>query len=92
MTENGHGRNGFLTTSVVNDFINQFPPLCIKPNLDCHDRLIVLDYNLPTEKAYHCGASSKDAGKKLCAINKIENTAMIHPVIDKLLLGADKMI
>lgn len=35
---------------------------------DCHDRLIVLDYGEPTEQAYHCGASSKDAGKKLCAI------------------------
>ncbi len=51
-----------------------------------------IDYGLPTEQAYHCGASSKDAGKKLCAINKIENTTMIHPVIDNLLLGADKKI
>ena len=42
-TENGHGKRGFLTTSVVNDFINQYPPLRIKPNPDCHDRLIVLD-------------------------------------------------
>lgn len=91
-TENGHGRKGFLTTSVVNDFVNQYPPLCIKPNPDCHDRLIVLDYGLPTEQAYHCGASSKDAGKKLCAINKIENVSMIHPVIDNLLLGMDKEI
>ncbi len=91
-TENGHGKNGFLTTAVVNDFRNQYPPLRIKSNPDCHDRLIVLDYGLPTEQAYHCGASSKDAGKKLCAINKIENTTMIHPVIDDLLLGADKKI
>ena len=89
-TQNGHGRNGFLTTAVVNDFANQYPPLRIKSNPDCHDRLIVTDYGLPTEQAYHCGASSKDAGKKLCAINKIENTAMIHPVIDSLLLGADR--
>ena len=91
-TENGHGRKGFLTTAVVNDFINQYPPLRIKSNPDCHDRLIILDYGMPTEQAYHCGASSKDAGKKLCAINKIENTTMIHPVIDNLLLGADNVI
>ena len=91
-TENGHGRKGFLTTAVVNDFVNQYPPLCIKPNPDCHDRLIVLDYGLPSEQAYHCGASGKDAGKKLCAINKIENVSMIHPVIDNLLLGMDKEI
>ena len=64
----------------------------IKSNPDCHDRWIVLDYGLSTERAYHCGASSKDAGKKLCAINKIENTTMIHPMIDNLLLGADKVI
>ena len=57
-TENGHGKKGFLTPAVVNDFINQYPPLRIKSNSDCHDRLIVIDYDLPTEKAYHCGASS----------------------------------
>ena len=88
-TENGHGRRGFLTTAVVNDFQNQYPTLHIKPNPDCHDRLIVLDYGLPSEQAFHCGASSKDAGKKLCAINKISDTSMIHPAIDKLLLSPD---
>ena len=91
-TENGHGKRGFLTTAVVNDFIQEYPPLRIKPNADCHDRLIVLDYGLATEQAYHCGASSKDAGKKLCAINVILETSMIHPVIDKLLLAPDKQI
>ena len=91
-TENGHGKRGFLTTAVVKDFIQEYPPLKIKPNADCHDRLIVLDYGLSTEQVYHCGASSKDAGKKLCAINVILETSMIHPVIDKLLLTPDKQI
>ena len=91
-TENGHGRNGFLTPAVVKDFEAQYPPIRIKPNPDCHDRLIVLDYGLPTEQVYHCGASSKDVGKKLCAINKIEQNAIIHPVMDKLLAGSDKTI
>lgn len=91
-TENGHGKKGFLTTSVVNDFMSQYPSLRIKPNPDCHDRLIVLDYGLPTEQAYHCGASSKDAGKKLCAINKIASMKMIRPVIAALLLLPDKNI
>ena len=45
-----------------------------------------------TEQAYHCGASSKDAGKKLCAINKLENSTMVHPVIETLLSGEDKKI
>lgn len=91
-TENGHGRRGFLTMAVVNDFIQEYPPLRIKPNADCHDRLIVLDYGEPTEQAYHCGASSKDAGKKLCAINVISETSMIHPVIDRLLSAPDRQI
>ena len=91
-TENGHGKKGFLSTAVVNDFLQEYPPLRIKPNADCHDRLIVLDYGEPTEQACHCGASSKDAGKKLCAINIIIETSMIHPVIDKLLLAPDKQI
>ena len=91
-TENGHGKKGFLTPAVVRDFSNQYPSLRIKSNPDCHDRWIVLDYGLPTEQVCHCGASSKDAGKKLCAINKIENTQMIHPVIDNLLSVADKAI
>ena len=91
-TENGHGRNGFLTRVVVNDFKNQYPPLRIKPNPDCHDRWVVLDYGMHGEQAYHCGASSKDAGKKLCAINKMENTEILHSVIDRLLSGEDKEI
>lgn len=57
-TKNGHGRNGFLTPAVVSDFTNQYSPFYIKPNPDCHDRLIVIDYGLPTEQVYHCGASS----------------------------------
>lgn len=65
---------------------------CVQPNVG-HDRLIVLDYGEETELVYHCGASSKDvAGKKLCAINQITETAIIHPVIDRLLLLPDKQI
>ena len=91
-TENGKGGKGFLTKSLVTDFQNEYPSLQIKPNPDCHDRLIVLDYGEETELVYHCGASSKDAGKKLCAINQITETAIIHPVIDRLLLLPDKRI
>lgn len=54
--------------------------------------LNMADRQNKTEQAYHCGASSKDAGKKLCAINVIHETSMIHPVIDKLLLASDKQI
>lgn len=73
-TENGKGGKGFLTKSLVTDFQNEYPSLRIKPNPDCHDRLIVLDYDEETELVYHCGASSKDAGQKLfcCATKHTE--------------------
>lgn len=91
-TENGKGGRGFLTNSLVTDFQNEYPTIRIKPNPDCHDRLIILDYGEKTELVYHCGASSKDAGKKLCAINQITKTAIIHPVIDRLLSLPDKQV
>lgn len=91
-TENGKGGRGFLTNSLVMDFQNEYPSIRIKPNPDCHDRLIILDYGEKTELVYHCGASSKDAGKKLCAINQITETAIIHPVIDRLLSLPDRKI
>ena len=91
-TENGKGGRGFLTNSLVKDFQNEYPTIRIKPNPDCHDRLIILDYGEKTELVYHCGASSKDAGKKLCAINQITKTAIIHPVIDRLLSLPDKQV
>jgi len=91
-TENGHGRKGFLTEAVVNDFVEQYPPFRIKSNTICHDRFIVIDYGLPSEQVFHCGASSKDAGKKLCAINKIADNVLICSMIEELLKGADKTI
>lgn len=91
-TENGHGKKGFLTSELVTDFNNQYPQLRVKPNSDSHDRLIILDYGQSTEQAYHCGASSKDAGKKLCAINRISDCEILHPLVDKLLQNPDKEI
>lgn len=91
-TENRGGDNGFLTSSVIKDFNNQYPRLRIKPNPDWHDRLIVLDYKFKNERVYHCGASSKDAGNKICAINELEKKELVHDSIDRLLLARDKAI
>ena len=93
LTENGFGRSrDRLTASEVADFDREYPTIQIKPNPDCHDRFIVLDYGTKNEKVFHCGASSKDAGKKVCAINAIENTALVHPIIDALLQNPDKTL
>lgn len=91
-TENGHGNKGFLTCAEIRDFNTEYPMLSIKPNNQCHDRFIVLDYDTDFEKVYHCGASSKDAGRKVCAINKIDDTKIVHSVINSLLKLPDKQL
>ena len=82
----------FLTNSEVKDFDIENPTLRIKNNNECHDRYIIIDYKTKDEKVYHCGASSKDAGNKVCTINEIEDINMIHPVIDKLLKNKDVVL
>lgn len=91
-TGNKSSKNGFLTSSIVNDFNKQYPLLKIKSNPENHDRWIILDYNQSSEQLYQCGSSSKDAGAKLCAINKLDHSEIIHPVIDRLLRQEDKTI
>lgn len=57
-----------------------------------HDRYIVLDYNTRTEKIYHCGASSKDAGKKITSITKIDDRLIYHSMIDELLCNTQLVL
>lgn len=70
------------------DFCNQYPNLSITFHQTCgavHDRYIILDYNKKSERIYHCGASSKDAGKKVNTIIEVKDCNVYHPIIDKLL-------
>lgn len=91
-TENKRGINGVLTSSEITDFNSQYPNLKIKPNPDCHDRFIIIDYKTQKEAVFHCGASSKDAGNRICTINKIENTSLVYQFVDAYLLQNDKVI
>lgn len=50
-----------------------------------HDRYIIIDYKCRTEKIYHCGASSKDAGKKITTIAQADNRKLYYPMIEDLL-------
>lgn len=49
------------------------------------DRYIILDYNTPEEKIYHCDASSKDGSNKVMTISLQEDAAVYHPLIDRTL-------
>ena len=45
---------------------------------------IYLDYGLDSEKLFHCGASSKDAGGKVTTIMQVECPEVYHPLIETL--------
>ena len=50
-----------------------------------HDRYIILDYDLPSMKIYHCGTSSKDAGNKITTIAEIKGIDVYKNIIKSLL-------
>ena len=76
-----------LTQLDVDDFKSDTGlSICLKAtNNRFHDRYIIIDYNTSDEIIYHCGASSKDAGKKVTTIMKEEMTKEYHYLIDELL-------
>lgn len=81
--------------SLNSNFINDFKTdtgfnLTIKKNNNrFHDRYIVIDYNTKSELIYHCGASSKDAGKRITTITKIEEKELYKSLIDEILNNDD---
>ena len=56
-----------------------------------HDRYIVLDEGTKDMKVYHCGASSKDAGKKITTITRIIDVDN-YKVMIKAMLGNPTLI
>ena len=76
-----------LTIDYVEDFKNDTGnKITIKANNHrFHDRYIIIDYGEDDEKIYHCGASSKDAGKKITTIESIDWKDGYQPLIDEML-------
>ena len=71
-----------------NDFCKEFPGLKIDLKHSggiFHDRYIILDYQTPDEKIYHCGASSKDGGRKVNTIMLTDDITVYAPLVQKLL-------
>lgn len=74
------------------DFLNEYPNISIDFKQTCgkvHDRFIMLDFGTDHEKLYHCGASSKDAGKRLTAISKLSETTCYQSLFNQLLNNPD---
>ncbi|MCF0223844.1 MAG: ORF6N domain-containing protein [Fibrobacter sp.] len=76
-----------ITEQMLNDFCEARPDLeiVIKPNGGVfHDRYIFMDYGQKTEKFYHCGTSSKDAGSKVTTIMQILDKEGYYPLIERV--------
>ena len=56
-----------------------------------HDRYIVLDEGTKDMKVYHCGASSKDAGKRITTITRVSDIDEYKPTI-KAMLGHPTLV
>lgn len=77
-----------LKLSEYNDFLTEYPTKTVDfiRSLDrAHDRYIVLDNNTANMKVYHCGASSKDAGKRITTITRLSDVNGCKEMIASLL-------
>ena len=76
-----------LTEQMQKDFLAVRPDVKFAMNKTkdkFHDRYIFLDYGHKTEKLFHCGASSKDAGNKITTIMQIEQSQAYHCIMEML--------
>ena len=76
-----------ITPAIKADFEKARPDVSLKidrPNRKFHDRYMFLDYGLPSEMLFHCGASSKDGGNKVTTIMQIEHPEVYHELMDSL--------
>ena len=77
-----------LKLSEYNDFLTEYPKKIVDfiRTMDCaHDRYIVIDNGTAGMKVYHCGASSKDAGKRITTITRIMDISDYKKTIKDLL-------
>ena len=79
-----------LRLSEYNDFTTEYYGRTIdfiKTNNRAHDRYIIIDNATKDIKLYHCGASSKDAGKKITTISRIIDVEAYENIIQQLLVN-----
>jgi len=77
-----------LKLSEYNDFLTEYPQKNVDfiRTMDCaHDRYIVIDNGTASMKVYHCGASSKDAGKRITTISRLMDISDYKKTIKALL-------
>ena len=80
-------KQGHLSLKEYNQFITEYPHIhlrFVQNNHIFHDRYIILDHSTKTEKIFHCGASSKDAGRKITTITESKDKKIYHDMIEAL--------
>ena len=77
------------------DFSREYPNIAVTLKTAdgiFHDRYIILDFGTESETIYHCGASSKDAGKKVSSVMTIADNAVYKPLVENLLKNQDVVL
>lgn len=49
-----------------------------------HDRYIIIDHRTENEMVFHCGGSSKDGGKRVTSISRVEDVMLYQNIIESL--------
>ncbi|MBR6450636.1 MAG: ORF6N domain-containing protein [Fibrobacter sp.] len=82
-----------MTEDMLADYRAARPDVLIdvKPALHkFHDRYIFVDFKTSSEKLFHCGASSKDAGNKITTIVQLDDIEGYRPMFEELQKQPDK--
>lgn len=87
--------NHGLHKAELDDFKNEYP------NVDLtlktlggiyHDRYIFIDSGTKNEMIFHCGGSSKDGGKRVTSISKVEDVMLYQNIIGSLQSNAELVV
>ena len=77
-----------LTDDMLNDYRAAMPGVLVdkvSASHKFHDRYILIDFKTKSEKLYHCGASSKDAGNKITTIVQLDDVDAYRNMFEELL-------
>ena len=79
--------NHGLHQTEFNDFRKEYPNVDISLKTTggiYHDRYIFIDHGTKNEMIFHCGGSSKDAGKRVTSITKVEDNMLYQGILQRL--------
>ena len=79
--------NHGLHRTELDDFKKEYPDVDITLKTTggiYHDRYIFIDSGTKNEMVFHCGGSSKDGGRRVSSITKVEDVMLYQNIIDTL--------